>query len=160
MRWCTKPGCPGSMRGESLDTKKVTCPDCRTEVCFQCRDEWHGSRSCEDNMSRKLEGWVNQHGGVRFCPVCKTKVEKNEGCNHMHCIICNYEFCWFCLGYAGVDSYHFDPTSPYACGATQHGNFNSRWFIINFLAWFALYLVLCFLAAIVYVLYFLLGGLF
>ena len=89
-RWCTKPGCTGSMRGESLDAKMVVCPICATKVCFQCRDDWHDDLSCEESMNKKLEGWVTTHGGVRFCPVCKTKVEKNDGCNHMTCIICTY----------------------------------------------------------------------
>jgi len=120
MRWCTKPGCSGSMRADDLEAVRVSCPICATQVCFQCRDEWH-SGTCEDNMKTKLEGWVSQHGGVRFCPVCKTKVEKNEGCNHMTCIICKYEFCWLCLGYAAQNANHWNPMSPYSCGAPMIG---------------------------------------
>ena len=117
MRWCTKPGCTGSMRGDDLNAKKVTCPVCKTDVCFQCRDEWHGTDTCEKNMDNKLEGWVQEHGGVSFCPACRTKVEKNEGCNHMTCIYCKYEFCWFCRGWAGPGSDHFNVLNPASCGA-------------------------------------------
>ena len=49
MRWCTKPGCKGSMRGDSVDTERVTCPECHTVVCFKCKDEWHEGLSCETN---------------------------------------------------------------------------------------------------------------
>ena len=103
------------MRGDSLETKVVICALCLTQVCFQCRDEKHEG-TCEENMNNKLEGWVQEHGGVRFCPVCKTKVEKNEGCNHMTCIICKYEFCWFCLGFAGAGSDHWNIMNPRNCG--------------------------------------------
>lgn len=159
MRWCTKPGCSGLMKGETLDSKKVTCPVCSTEVCFQCRDEWHGSVSCEANMDSKLEGWVDKHGGVRFCPVCKTKVEKNEGCNHMTCIICSYEFCWHCFGYCGHDANHFTPTSRYYCGATQFGDgVTQGWLICGYFKYFLLFLLAVVLAPIAYVLYFVIGG--
>lgn len=67
-------------------------------------------------MEEKLEGWAKEKGGVKFCPVCKTKIEKNEGCNHMTCIVCSYEFCWHCLNYAGNDAEHFNPLNPDSCG--------------------------------------------
>ena len=67
-------------------------------------------------MEDKLEGWAKEKGGVKFCPVCKTKIEKNAGCNHMTCIVCSYEFCWNCLDYAGADAQHFSAMNPNNCG--------------------------------------------
>jgi len=127
-RWCTKPGCKGSMRAAFLDTKQVVCPICGTKVCFQCRDEWHAWLTCEENLDKKLEGWATAHG-VRFCPVCKTKIEKiDEGCNAMKCMVCTYEFCWFCLGYSGEKALHYNYSSMYCCGASYNGfNYYIEW---------------------------------
>ena len=35
-------------------------------------------------------------GRVKNCPKCNTRIEKNEGCNHMHCTRCKFDFCWLC----------------------------------------------------------------
>ena len=110
-------------------------------------------------MNEKLEGWVTEHGGVRFCPVCRAKVEKNEGCNHMTCIICKYEFCWFCLGYAGHDARHFDPLNPYSCGAGQFDRTATRFPIINYLKFVVGFIITVVLAPIAYVCFFVFGGL-
>lgn len=34
MRWCTKPGCKGFVRGVTLDDSVVQCPLCQTKICF------------------------------------------------------------------------------------------------------------------------------
>ena len=51
IRWCPKPGCQTHVKAESKDTIKLTCPKCSTDVCFQCRDVWHGDKvSCAEAM--------------------------------------------------------------------------------------------------------------
>ena len=83
VRWCTKPGCGMNMKAENMDATKLTCPECSTEVCFKCRDTWHGeNKTCQDALRDRFEGWVSENkGNCSFCPCCRTKIEKTTGCN-------------------------------------------------------------------------------
>ncbi|UJR32731.1 hypothetical protein I4U23_020190 [Adineta vaga] len=38
--------------------------------------------------------WITQN--TKECPKCHFRIEKNDGCDHMTCIKCHYEFCWSC----------------------------------------------------------------
>ena len=110
VRWCVKPGCESYIRAESLEATKLTCSTCSTEICFKCRALWHGRSSCEEAMQKELEGWANTNkDNVSLCPCCRTKIEKNQGCNHMTCAFCGYEFCWSCGASASSDDKHFEP---------------------------------------------------
>ena len=33
---------------------------------------------------------------MKQCPKCKIYTEKNEGCNHMKCTECKFQWCWLC----------------------------------------------------------------
>jgi len=40
--------------------------------------------------------WILKN--TKKCPKCKVDIEKNNGCMHMTCRSCRYEWCWICLG--------------------------------------------------------------
>ena len=109
VRFCPKPGCGEHVRAESSDASRLVCAKCGTEICFKCRDYWHGSEvTCDEAMNKQLLGWAEKNkANVSFCPVCRTRIEKNRGCNHMTCGYCKYEFCWACGASATAEEKHF-----------------------------------------------------
>ena len=59
-------------------------------------------------MTKQLQGWAEANkDNVSLCPMCKTRIEKSGGCNHMTCGMCNYEFCWACGESASWADDHF-----------------------------------------------------
>ena len=45
-----------------------------------------------------MKKWKNMQKKkfIKKCPNCGAWTEKNEGCNHMTCIECNFQWCWLC----------------------------------------------------------------
>lgn len=61
----------------------ITCPgsDCSIQFCALCGNKWHPDTRCPP--SKKMLEWVLTH--AMPCPNCHTPIEKNSGCDHMHC---------------------------------------------------------------------------
>ena len=101
---CPFPDC------ESYAIKKdennyVCCIEKKHKFCFNCLKDWHGKKKCDDKVDKSFEKWRDSYK-VKRCPKCKFFIEKNEGCNHITCTNCQYQFCWLCLGEYTYD--HFD----------------------------------------------------
>ena len=111
-RFCPKPDCPGHMTGSRWNPRLV-CPICSEEVCFNCGQRWHGYFvGCNQNVDIGYSRWaINKD--VQKCPKCRIRIEKAEGCNHMTCQSCHYEFCWICRG--PYSSNHYDPWNIFPC---------------------------------------------
>ncbi|KAL6309201.1 hypothetical protein BKA93DRAFT_425367 [Sparassis latifolia] len=84
------------------DTKTLACPlpNCNYIWCKACQQSitiggpqhsCDGSSELDDLMKRR--GW-------KYCPGCKTPIQKVAGCNHMTCMSpgCNTHFCYLCGG--------------------------------------------------------------
>ncbi len=103
VRWCPRPGCGLLVENAGPKSIEVSCK-CEYVFCFDCMAEGHLPVDCETNKK-----WFDKHtaesGNVNWmkantkpCPKCKLPIEKNQGCNHMTCSQCRYEFCWICMG--------------------------------------------------------------
>lgn len=124
LKWCPQPNCEGYMRGSESDPH-VTCPICGYEMCFRCGSQWHGKETCEQHMDAAYEEWAKGQE-VQLCPRCKLRIEKINGCNHITCSVCRYEWCWLCRG--AYTPSHFSPLNPFGCSNLQaEANTRARW---------------------------------
>lgn len=114
----------------------ISC-SCKTLYCFQCRAIPHQPASCRDfeswnrTVGSSSQLWISRHS--RYCPSCKIPIEKNLGCNHMICTMCNTHFCWICMDLMDMMAAHtcneFDSTSVSSNDANKDRFFGKRYII-------------------------------
>jgi len=112
-KWCSAPGCGKAVKG-SASHPHVVC-ECGFHMCFKCGEAWHGSTSCAKNFEKLYSNWASSKN-IQKCPKCKIRIEKDEGCNHMTCAFCRYEWCWIC---GGKYNYHHFDSYFFGCGSLQ-----------------------------------------
>ena len=81
---------------KSESTKYVTCKNGH-KYCFDCLNPPHGDKSYDYNLEKQFKNLAKAKR-VKKCPICQMYTEKNEGCNHMICASCKYQWCWLCEG--------------------------------------------------------------
>uniref|UniRef100_A0A6B2L3S1 RBR-type E3 ubiquitin transferase n=1 Tax=Arcella intermedia TaxID=1963864 RepID=A0A6B2L3S1_9EUKA len=111
VKWCPTPNCScaGILHDFTAERNTAIFCRCKKYWCFGCGEEGH-----EPALCKQMEDWkVKNAGGdeklnekfidsiAKKCPNCKSRIEKNGGCNHMHCQKCHYHFCWLCMGKFG-----------------------------------------------------------
>ena len=116
-RVCPRRGCGRVLRSTAASVKQLApgaymvCDHCLAQTCLRCQMSAHWPASCdvrawgqmmfaraEAASSREVDEmkslqWIVGH--TKDCPKCGVAIEKNMGCNHMHCRECNYDFCWY-----------------------------------------------------------------
>eukprot|EP00127_Corallochytrium_limacisporum_P002731 Clim_evm40s136 gene=Clim_evmTU40s136 len=99
----------------------ATCTGCKEPVCLHCgAATHHKGKTCEDyaeEMLKYLEScaedvpnddelptrgtseaanliWKLKNS--KRCPQCCIFIQRDDGCNRMHCAYCGHRFCWVC----------------------------------------------------------------
>jgi len=101
MRWCPSAGCEQVAVGSGITTVRCSCS---YSFCFRCGSEAHDPASCHHvelwqekcQSESETANWILAN--TKKCPKCSARIEKNQGCNHMSCKVCRFDFCWICLG--------------------------------------------------------------
>ena len=99
---CPHPNCESFLQ-KSEKSKYVGCENGH-KYCFDCLKPPHGNNSCDQTLEKQFLKW-KKGKRVKRCPRCQMYTEKNEGCNHMTCISCKYQWCWLCEGEYRYDHY-------------------------------------------------------
>ena len=102
---CPFPDCDSYALKKGINNY-VSCIKNKHKFCFNCLKNWHGNKKCDSSEDKSFKKWRDSLK-VKRCPQCKYFIEKNEGCNHITCFNCKYEFCWLCLGKYSSGHYDF-----------------------------------------------------
>ena len=108
-RWCPGLGCERVACAESAaamegENNVAHCTGCTSRFCMLCGSEPHAPVPCRDlrkwtekcRNESETANWILAN--TKSCPKCYSRIEKNQGCNHMTCQRCKFEFCWICMG--------------------------------------------------------------
>lgn len=103
LKWCPYPHCNYAVEYRSGGAKEILC-FCGQSFCFKCGNEGHRPASCDvveqwllkNSTDSENVNWIIAN--TKRCPKCNVHIEKNQGCNHMTCRNCRYDFCWLCKG--------------------------------------------------------------
>lgn len=104
--------------------KYIKCNRCLKIWCSRCRKEDHGDIGCNvitnnkdiDNIKKIVQETMTE-ALTHYCPTCKTKYIKTDGCNKIHCTSCNTYSCYLCgikiVPIGGKYYYHFKGSGSY-----------------------------------------------
>lgn len=102
-RPCLNPNCTLVIRRKNPSLIDAVCT-CGTKMCFKCGDKPHQPASCQQatiwtkkiNSDSPNAHWLQLN--TKDCPKCFKPIQKDGGCNYMHCSQCRHGFCWQCMG--------------------------------------------------------------
>lgn len=89
-RWCIASGCTSGQIHSEGDIFR--CVSCGHKACVNCNVAWHAGETCEAFQSRlRMQPNEEEESAKalkkysKICPGCNRKVQKNGGCDHIHC---------------------------------------------------------------------------
>eukprot|EP00347_Sterkiella_histriomuscorum_P014106 403362148 len=127
--FCPQIDCETIVEGKKGQTKSQ-CPNCTKYFCFQCQLPWHDGLNCKEAQAEVYKDWA-LHIGAHQCPNCKAPVQKDKGCHHMNCIVCNYKWCWVCGN--SLDHWiHKFEYLPFNCSKAPKNKKNQCYFLLMF----------------------------
>jgi len=92
-KYCPKAGCYKKFTPDNEN--KFTVCACGTEICNTCSQFWHPGKPCIEIKDEEFAEYAKANN-IKFCIVCKTAIDRVEGCLHVTCSVCDYEWCWNC----------------------------------------------------------------
>jgi ariadne-1 len=133
-RWCPGVGCERIACAATASAMEqegciAHCDGCSTSFCMVCGEEPHAPSGCKElalwnekcRNESETANWILAN--TKSCPKCASRIEKNQGCNHITCQRCKHEFCWICSG--DWASHGANTGGYYKCNKYDPNNSNS-----------------------------------
>ena len=129
---CPFPNCDSYLELKNKKNKYITCKN-NHKYCFNCLKEPHGDKPCDEKVDKSILEYTSNNF-VKKCPNCNIIIEKNNGCNHITCAKCQYQWCWLCNEKYEVDHFNkgkckgfqfFKPKNEYEIKLMMEGKINS-----------------------------------
>ena len=82
--------CPNIGCTQYIPIKGIQCDGCHTIICDKCFHTHSAEGDCEDvdELKTRIYKTINY---IR-CPLCKSHIERDEGCENVKCKICKTKF--------------------------------------------------------------------
>ena len=85
MSWCPTPGCGYAFVKTGA---QLNCPQCRKNVCLDCRCDWHEGQTCEQYQATakqrqeevETKKYLKDVVKAKQCKKCKYWVSRTKGC--------------------------------------------------------------------------------
>ena len=128
---CPYPNCDSYLELKQIRNKDVSCKNNHT-FCFECLKKPHGKLPCNENLEKSMVEYA-KNNFVKKCPKCSIITEKNNGCNHITCSKCGYQWCWLCNQEYNVNHFKggkckgfqfFQPQNEYEIKLMMEGKIN------------------------------------
>ncbi|KAF2023165.1 hypothetical protein EK21DRAFT_24986, partial [Setomelanomma holmii] len=92
--YCSNRSCAEWIPPPNIEAEVGKCHACMTETCATCKNPKHKGLCPKDEDVQQLMKYAGEQKYKR-CFNCRTLVELEIGCNHIHCR-CGVEFCYLC----------------------------------------------------------------
>ncbi|UJR08284.1 hypothetical protein I4U23_012556 [Adineta vaga] len=154
MVWCPRCNhsiiCIPSESTSGNHSSFAECSHCEFTFCRRCQECWHPQLECpKQKLFEKLMQDPKDESTFRNpieikkllleisniqtiercskpCPACTVRIEKNGGCQHMHCRACQVHFCWECGWYGRAYVPHPCERKPEKAGAILTPELNEQ----------------------------------
>jgi hypothetical protein len=112
-KWCPAPNCTsGQVHSGGNENNIFQCIECGYRLCTIHQVAWHAGETCDEydyrssgqmrkaeleRENKACEQVIKQMAKRCPRPQCEIPINKNEGCDHMTCTKCRFQFCWLCM---------------------------------------------------------------
>lgn len=93
--YCSNPRCSAFLAASGEMKRDLTCDDCDTITCSQCKNNVHPGEGCSEHQSALQLRETAAANEWQTCPGCHAIVELSQGCYHITCR-CLTQFCYLC----------------------------------------------------------------